>query len=93
MPTNVTDLKFTLASIDKLGARNISEMEVTEVPWNRYVVVHNPHGRGPGRRFLIGRTHGARALTLVISPTDDPTTWLVITGWESTPRERKILYR
>jgi hypothetical protein len=30
-------------------------------------------------------------LTLVVERTREPTTWLTITGWEATARERKIL--
>ncbi len=43
------------------------------------------------RRLLIGRTDGGRSLTLVIEQTLDPTTWLIVTGWEATDSERKIL--
>jgi hypothetical protein len=46
----------------------------------------------PGsRRLLIGRTDGGRCRTLVIERTVEPTTWLVITGWDSTDVERKFL--
>jgi hypothetical protein len=63
------------------------------VPRNRHVTVRNPRVEGdpPPRRQLIGRTDGGRALTLVIEQTLEPTTWLVITGWDSTEAERKIL--
>jgi hypothetical protein len=40
---------------------------------------------------LIGRTDGGRALMLVIEQMLDPTTWLIVTGWEATDGERKIL--
>jgi hypothetical protein len=40
---------------------------------------------------LIGRTDGGRAITLVIEQTVDPTTWLIVTGWEATDSERKII--
>jgi len=50
----------------------------------------NPHAGQPGRLLLIGRTNGGRSITLVVEPTLDPTDWTVITGWESTVRERKI---
>jgi hypothetical protein len=30
-------------------------------------------------------------MTLVIEATDEPTTWLVISAWESSSRERKII--
>jgi hypothetical protein len=32
-------------------------------------------------------------LTLVIERTVEPTTWLIVTGWDSTEAERKILER
>lgn len=59
------------------------------------MTLRNPHGGGePGtRRFLIGRTSGGRVLTLVIEQTIDPTTWLIVTGWSATERERILLER
>jgi hypothetical protein len=56
------------------------------------VVLHNPHDP-ERRRFLIGSTDGGRALTLVIEQTVDPTTWLIVTGWDATAAERRILNR
>ncbi len=91
MAIDVTELRFTIASIGKLGARSISEDEVSEIPWNRNSTAHNRRTPVPGRRLLVGLTDGGRCLTIVIEPTEDPTTWTVITGWESTDRERKIL--
>src|SRR5215208_6647868 len=44
---------------------------------------------GGDRRLLVGRTDGERPLTLVIERTQDPTTWLVVTGWVSTATERR----
>jgi len=41
--------------------------------------------------LLIGSTDGGRLLTLVIEPTMDPTTWLIVTGWSATDAERRIL--
>jgi len=43
------------------------------------------------RLMLIGQTDGGRVLTLVIERTLDPTTWLIVTGWPATDRERRIL--
>jgi hypothetical protein len=91
VPIDVTELTFTIASIGKLGARRIAEDEVSEILWNRYSTAQNHRTPVPGRRLLVGLTNGGRCLTIVIEPTDDPTTWTVITGWESTDRERKIL--
>jgi hypothetical protein len=50
-------------------------------------------GEPATRRVLIGRTGGGRVLTLVIERTLDPTTWLIITGWSATDRERILLER
>ncbi|MHB8658538.1 MAG: hypothetical protein ACYC91_11385 [Solirubrobacteraceae bacterium] len=75
----------------KLDKRGISTADVRDLPWNRYRVVANPHGPGAERRFLIGQTNAGRPLTIVIAPTDEPTTWLVITGWESTVAQRRLL--
>jgi hypothetical protein len=87
----VTELLVTEAAFDKLGARNISAEEVEQLLRNEHVTVRNPHGPESGsRRLLIGRTDGGRYLTLVIEQTVEPTTWLVITGWESTDVERKL---
>lgn len=59
--------------------------------WNRYVVIRNRRGSAERlqrdiRRLLIGCSDNRRFLTLMI----EPTTWLLITGWESTSAERKI---
>jgi hypothetical protein len=45
------------------------------------------------RRFLIGSTDGGRVLTLVIEQTVEPTTWLIVTGWNATAAERNLLSR
>jgi uncharacterized DUF497 family protein len=80
-------------ALDKLGARGISAEEAEQLPRNRHHTVRNPCEAGePGkRRLLIGRTDGGRALTLVIERTVDPGTWVIITGWDATEAERKIL--
>jgi len=89
--TLIAELVFTVAAVSKLDRRGISTAEVCDLPWNRYRVVANPHGPNPERRFLIGQTNSGRPLTIVIGPTDDPTTWLVITGWEATIAQRRLL--
>ena len=61
---------------------------------NDHLVVRNPrHGAPDARRLLLGLTDGGRALTMVIERTVDPTTWLVVTGWNSTAAERNLLQR
>jgi hypothetical protein len=88
----VIELLLTEVALDKLGARNVSAEEAGQVLRNAHVVVRNPRAPDPGsRRPLIGRTNGRRCLTLVIEQTVEPTTWLGITGWDSTDVERKLL--
>jgi hypothetical protein len=89
----VIELLLTEVALDKLGARNVSaEGEAEQVLRNAHVVVRNPRAPDPGsRRLLVGRTNGRRCLTLVIEQTVEPTTWLGITGWDSTDVERKLL--
>jgi uncharacterized DUF497 family protein len=94
MPDAIAELLVTEAAIDKLGARGITTHDARQIPRNAHVVVRNPNKTSPGkRRLLIGRTDGRRILTLVIEQTIDPTTWLIVTGWDSSPRERKLLKR
>lgn len=92
MPDEIAELLLTEAALDKLGARAITPDDARQVPRNAHVVVRNPRGDAPGaRRLLIGRTDGGRALTLVVERTADPTTWVVVTGWESSQRERRLV--
>ena len=77
---------------DALGARGITTHDARQVPRNAHVVVRNPHkATAAKRRLLIGRTDGGRILTLVIERTVDTTTWLIVTGWDSSSPERKLL--
>ena len=95
-PDVVNQLLATEVALGKLGARAISSAEAEQALWNRHAVIRNRRGRAErhqqeGRRLLIGRSDGGRYLTLVIEETIEPTTWLIVTGWESTPAERMIL--
>jgi uncharacterized DUF497 family protein len=92
----ISQIQATEAALGKLGARDITEEEAEQVLNNSYVIVRNLRGRAArrqpsARRTLIGHTDGGRTLTLVIEETDEPTSWLIITGWTATERERKIL--
>jgi uncharacterized DUF497 family protein len=88
----IHQLLATQSAVEKLGARSVSVEEAQQLIENRYVIVRNRRGRrGRARRLAIGRTDGGRALTLVVERTGEPTTWLIVTGWEATARERKIL--
>ena len=88
----IAELLLTEAALDKLGARGISAEETHQLARNASTAVRNPRSNPPDkRRLLIGHTDGDRALTIVIEQTVDPTTWLVVTGWDATPRERRLL--
>jgi hypothetical protein len=92
----VTELLATEAALNKLGARGISAVDAEQTIWNRHVIVKNRRGHPDrsqrvGRRLLIGRSDANRLLTLVIEKTIEPTTWLLVTGWDSTLAERMIL--
>lgn len=91
MASPVAELLATEVAVAKLGARGISIDEAQQVPRNPYVIVRNPRASEAARRLLIGRTDGGRTLTLVIEPTIDPTTWLIVTGWEAAGGERRLL--
>ena len=93
MAEMIAQLLATDAARVKLGARGISTAEAEQLPRNRHATMRNPHGGGEegDRLLLVGRTDGGRALTLVLERTVDPTSWLIVTGWEATARERRIL--
>lgn len=91
MASPIAELLATEVAIDKLGARGISLEEAQQVPRNTHVTIRNPREDDAGRRLLIGRTDGGRALTPVIEQTIDPTTWVIITGWEATGSERRLV--
>ncbi len=89
----IAQLLATDAARVKLGARGISIAEAEQLTRNRHATMLNvSRDRGEGERLLlIGYTDGGRALTLVIERTVDPTSWLIVTGWIATDRERRIL--
>ena len=98
VPDDVRQLLATEAALDKLGARGISTADAGQTLWNRHVVIKNLRGSAEQpqrdtRRLLIGRTNTSLTLTLVIEETIEPTTWLLVTGWNSTRAERMILDR
>jgi uncharacterized DUF497 family protein len=95
MPIRVSHLDASDVGRMKLGARGISVAEARQLPHNRYKTAPN---RGQPRSesdrvMLIGRTNGGRVLTLVIERTPDPNSWVIVTGWTASPRERKVLSR
>lgn len=90
-PSRIVELLIGAVAAGKLGARGIAAGECRELLANGPLVTSNPHAGQPGRCLMIGRSSGGRRLTLVIEPTLEPTTWIVVTGWDSSPRERRLL--
>jgi hypothetical protein len=92
----VHELLVGVAALDKLGARGIHVDAVAQVTSNDHVILPNTHAGGAdrgARRLLVGSTDGGRVITLVIEESIEPTTWMVVTGWNATPRERTLLKR
>ena len=94
MSDNVRELLATEVALAKLARREITRPEAEQL------LRPSRDHREPSatRRALsartgpvIGRTDGGRPLTLVIEATLEPTTWILVTGWESTAAERRIL--
>lgn len=93
MAEMIAQLLATDAARVKLGARDISTAEAEQLLRNLHATMRNPRAGGQegDRLLLVGRTDGGRALTLVLERTVDPSSWLIVTGWEATDRERRIL--
>jgi uncharacterized DUF497 family protein len=93
MPIRVSHLDASDVARMKLGARGISVAEARQLPRNRHQLEPNPRApRGGADRFmLIGQTNGGKVLTLVIERTPDPNSWVIVTGWTASPRERKVI--
>jgi len=96
MPDRIAELLLTGAAREKLGRREIAVEEVQQLLDNRYVFLRagrarRSSGELPARRLVVGQTDGGRSLTLVVERTIDPTTWVVVTGWEATQAERRLL--
>jgi len=94
----VHQLFATEEALDKLGGRGISIGEAEQLLRNRHVLLRNLRGhpdrrQRQARRLLIGLTDGERVITLVVQATIEPTTWLLITGWDATAVERRLIER
>jgi hypothetical protein len=90
VPDEINELLINEPATTKLGARESSEAVAEQLLGNLNKTAPNPRG-GEERRLLVGLTDGGRALTFVVERSLDPTTWTVVTGWNSTERERRML--
>lgn len=75
---------------EKLGRRGISPNEVAQLTKNRHLVLANRRSDRADRRIMLGETNGGRPLTVVIEERSERTDWLVVTGWDSDPKERRM---
>ncbi len=93
---SVRGLLITEEATEKVGARGISAVEAQQIVDNHHTILENS-GRDRrnvrelhARRLLVGPANGGRMLTLVVEQTADPTTWLLVTGWDSSRTERRM---
>lgn len=86
----IAELEFDDYNESKLAHHGISPIEVMQLLDNRFTIRRNKK-TGSGVRQLIGETHGGRQLTVILAPTSTPDRWRPVTGWESTPDERRGL--
>jgi hypothetical protein len=83
----VRELLFGPGSGTHLARHGISIWEALElIQLNEWVPYEHPAYSGQAR--LVGRTRAGRIITLVVAPTDDPTLWRAVTGWDASPTER-----
>jgi hypothetical protein len=86
----IAELEFDDYNEEKLAEHRIHPAEVMQLLDNPFTVRRNKKA-GSGDRQLIGQTNGGRALTVILAATHVPDRWRPITGWDSTPAERRTL--
>jgi uncharacterized DUF497 family protein len=86
----IAELEFDDYNVEELARHAIRPHEVLQLVDNPFTVRRNRKHRS-GQRQLIGRTHGGRALTIILVETPVPDRWRPVTGWDSTPAERSAL--
>ena len=86
----IAELEFDDDNEAELAAHHITALEVLELLENRFTVRRNKKHRA-GARQLIGQTNGGRVLTIMLAATHVPDRWRPVTGWDSTPPERRAL--
>lgn len=78
-------------NINHLAERGVADREVEQMLSERHVLA--PNRRHPGRKLLIGHTHGGRTLLVSIEPTRHEGIWRPITARDAEPEERQHLER
>jgi uncharacterized DUF497 family protein len=88
---NVVGFEWDDININHLGERGVADIEVEQILSERHVLA--PNRRHPGRKLLIGRTHGGRIIVVAIEPTRHDGIWRPITARDSEPEERQRFER
>jgi uncharacterized DUF497 family protein len=86
----ISELEFDDYNEKELAKHGIAPLEVLQVLDDVFTVRRNKK-RKAGQRQLIGRTHGGRALTVILAETRVPDRWRPVTGWDSSESERRVL--
>jgi hypothetical protein len=86
----VVELEFDDYNEEELGRHRITPREVMQILSNRYTFRRNRKERS-GTLQLIGETDGGRTLTVILVETPVDGRWRPITGWDSSPGERRAL--
>ena len=84
--TKITDLEFDDGNIEELHDHGIRPQEVWQLLDDAYTMMKNKK-TASGDRKLIGKTHGGRALTLILAQTPVEGLWRPIT--DGTARTRR----
>jgi uncharacterized DUF497 family protein len=85
----VYSFEWDEVNAEHIAEHGISDIEVDQMLSNAHIVVPN-RGHEP-RMFLLGRSNGGRALTVVIEPTRMEGTWRPITAWDADASEERRL--
>jgi uncharacterized DUF497 family protein len=88
-PSQASEFVWDNGNESELARHGIRPEEVEEVFDNHPTWAINKRERS-GQWLMIGQTHGGRFLTVAIATTNDP--WFIrpVTGWDSTPPERRL---
>ena len=88
-PSDASELEWDEGNESELDRHGIAPDEVEQVFDNHPTWAVNKTS-GSGEWLMIGRTDGGRFLTIVVTTTDRPWFIRAITGWDSTPPERRL---
>jgi hypothetical protein len=80
----IDELRISANAEDELAGHRVSPDEALEVSWNGPRFFRD---KIRGRELMIGRTDGARLLTIVVQPASEHGAWDVVTGWDASTGE------